>query len=80
MSPYTVVYALTRDLGPHECYHHVAQVTAAHDLDAITRCQQDALPGFEFHMIAVFDGHLAAVAMGKATLGHSFAEKDHDAS
>lgn len=58
-----------------ECYHHVARVTAVHVHDAIARCRQDALPGFEFHTIAAFDGDLAAAATGKEVSVHVIDEE-----
>lgn len=78
---YTVIYALRRSptsVYPHECHHHVAHVTAANVDEAIDRCRQDMLPGFDFQLVAVFSGHADRVAKGDTVRAHEFSSQDKD--
>lgn len=69
---YTVIYAITRDLGGmNECYHHLRRVWAEHNLAAIDLCKDDALPSYSFHVFVVIEGHADVVSLGKKCLEHA---------
>lgn len=70
---FTVVYALSRGgAGGHECRHHVAYVVAPWSDEAVERCRQDALPGFVFQLIAVFEGYCDRRWKGDDVRVHDF--------
>lgn len=79
---YTIVYALMRDLrfgdGPsqHECYHHIARVTAPSLERAIARCRADAIRGFDFQILIAVAGDPELLAAGGACVVHAFADDD----
>lgn len=78
MRQYTIIYAITRDLRwgnappQHECYHHLARVTAPDPLAAQELCRADTLPGFSYETLAIFEGHLVALGVGDRVLSHSY--------
>jgi hypothetical protein len=84
VSTFTVVYALTRDLRfgtdlrevpQHECYHHLARVTAPSVERAIARCRRDAISGFDFQLLIAVVGEPELIAIGKC-LVHAFVDGD----
>jgi hypothetical protein len=84
MSQYTVIYALTRDLrfgdphevAQHECYHHLARVTAPSVERAIVRCRRDAISGFDFQLLIAVVGEPELLAVGRTCLVHAFVDGD----
>lgn len=80
-SKYTILYAVTRDLPSrnppqHECYHHLARVTAPSLERAIARCRADMIRGFDFQILIAIAGESELLTVGGACMTHSFVDGD----
>ncbi len=76
LNKYTVFYSLTM-VHPHPewadvVHYHLAWVSAQHSILAIERCQQDALPGWTFKMLLVFEDFVPFVSKAASVLKHVF--------
>lgn len=78
MRQYTIIYAITRDLRwgneprHHECYHHLARVTAADPIAAEEICRATTLPGFAYQTLVMFEGSLVAINVANRVLAHTY--------
>jgi len=72
---YTVIYAefVVQDArGAHECYHHLARITADDPRAAEDLCRANTRPGFDYQTLVMFEGHLMALDTGDHVMHHAY--------